>query len=247
MKISMRVAAVAVVAGAIGLGSLALMSPAVAHTLGAPLPAASASPGGGYGPGGGYDHGRGMGAGMGNGTGGGMMSGDRTRGHGMGAGAGNGDCTELEITAAKGTLTEAQRTTLAQLAQEDKLAHDLYAAFADKYDAMVFDHIAASETAHLTALRTLMQRYGVSDPTKDVAAGKFSDPAVQTTYDQLLASGSGSEQAAFAAGKRVEQTDLDDLQRALTGLDAPDAKQVYTHLVDASKRHLAAFDRWATR
>jgi hypothetical protein len=33
----------------------------------------------------------------------------------------------------------------------------------------------------------------------------------------------------------------------LDRLSAPDAKQAYTHLVDASKRHLAAFDRWATR
>ncbi len=83
-----------------------------------------------------------------------------------------------------------------------------------------------------------MERYGVSDPTKDTAAGKFSDPAVQASYDQLLASGSGGEKAAFEAGKRVEQADLDDLGRALDGLSAPDAKQVYTHLADASKRHL---------
>lgn len=236
---AMRVAAVAVVAGAVGLGGLALVSPAVAGTLAHPFVAASNAPGGGYGPGGGGGMGYGM---RGNGQGAGM------RGGGMGAGGmGAGGCAGLTITAERGTLTDAQRTALAGLAQEEKLAHDLYAAFAGKSEAVVFDHIAAAETQHLNALRTLMDRYGVTDPTKGVAAGTFSDPGVQATYDRLLKAGSASDKAAFEAGRTVEQADIDALTRALDGLSAPDAKQVYTFLKDASQRHLTAFGRWAGR
>src|SRR5512133_2704862 len=113
MKTATRVGAITV-AGAIGLGSLALMSPAVAQTLRAPLAAVSDSPGGGYG------QGRGMGAGMGYGARGGGTDVDGMHGRGLGRGMmGTGDCAGLSITADKGSLTEAQRTTLVGLAQEE--------------------------------------------------------------------------------------------------------------------------------
>jgi hypothetical protein len=127
------------------------------------------------------------------------------------------------------------------MAQEEKLAHDLYAAFAARYDAVVFDHIAAAETQHLTAVRTLLQRYGVSDPTANQPAGAFTDPAVQATYDKLLAQGNGSQAAALTAGQQVERDDIADLKAALNGLTAPDVKQAYTNLLAASQRHLTAF------
>ena len=61
----------------------------------------------------------------------------------------------------------------------DGHAGDLYVTFADKYAVPVFGHIAAAETQHLNTVRTLLARYGLTDPTADKAAGKFSDPAVQ--------------------------------------------------------------------
>ena len=131
------------------------------------------------------------------------------------------------------------------MAQEEKLAHDLYAVFATKSDLVVFDRITNSEAQHLTAVRTLLQRYGVADPTAGTADGVFSDPAVQATYDRLLAEGNASQTAALRVGKKVEQADIADLKAALTGLSAPDVTQVYTNLLAASERHLAAFTRWS--
>src|SRR6266536_2489398 len=117
------------------------------------------------------------------------------------------------------------------MAQEETLAHDLYAAFADKYPAAVSDRIAASETQHLTAVRTLLQRYGLADPT----AGK------------LPAQGQANQAAALQVGQTVEQTDINDLQTALDGLTAPDVQQLYTHLRTASQHHLTAFQNWSAR
>ena len=92
-------------------------------------PALAAGPGDGYGPG--Y----------------GCVSTSQSGGYGPGTGRGL-------FVAPSGTLTAAQRATLQANAQEEKLAHDLYTAFAARYDDPVFDRIAASETHHLEALRT---------------------------------------------------------------------------------------------
>lgn len=236
MKTTTRRAAVLVTAGALGLGGLAVAAPALAGAgpFGQPTVATS-EPGPGWRGGG-----MGSGNGMGMGPGGGM-------GAGMSTTARDGSCGGPAVTAAKGTLTEQQKTTLAAMAQEEKLAHDLYTAFAGKYAAVVFDRIAASETQHLTAVRTLLARYGLADPTAGKPAGQFSDPAVQASYDKLLAQGQASQAAALQAGQTVEKADIADLQAALNGLTAPDVQQVYTHLLTASQHHLTAFQNWSAR
>ncbi|GGN50577.1 hypothetical protein FHR83_009226 [Actinoplanes campanulatus] len=169
------------------------------------------------------------------------------RGPGYGMGMGYGACPGSSLTAEQGTLDDAQKAALTALAQKEKLAHDLYAAFAARYDAPIFDHIAMAETHHLDAVRTLLRRYGVTDPTADQKAGTFTDPAVQADHDKLLAEGGKSLSAALAAAQQSERDDIAALRSALDGLSAPDAEQVYTRLLTASERHLAAFTRWSTR
>jgi hypothetical protein len=235
MKTITRRAATVVAAGVLGLGGLVAAAPALAGhgPFAGPGPAATPTADrDGMGPGFGFGMGSGHGFGM---------------GPGYGRGSGDGTCLGAGVTAQQGTLTEPQKATLASMAQEEKLAHDLYAAFAARYDAAVFDHIGMAETHHLTAVRTLLQRYGLSDPTADQPAGEFTDPAVQATYDKLLAQGGKSLSAALDAGQQVERDDIAALKTALDGLTAADVKQVYTRLLAASERHLAAFTRWPTR
>lgn len=226
-----RRSVVLVAAGALGLGGIAAASPALAGT---DIFAAARSAVVQQGPGGpgGNGHGIGMGAGMGS---------------GMGSGMRDGTCLGADVTAAQGTLTDQQKKTLAAMAQEEKLAHDLYLTFADKYPAPIFDHIAVAETHHLSAVRTLLARYGVADPTAGTAVGTFSDSTVQATYDRLLARGSTGQTAALQVGQDVERTDISVLRKALTGLTAPDVTQVYQRLLTASQRHLNAFATLATR
>jgi hypothetical protein len=226
-------------AGALALGGLVLAAPAFAGSgpFGHPTVAASQA-----GPG---RHGDGMGSGAG------MDHGGTGSGHGMasgGIGMGNQDgvCQGL-ANVPSGTLTEQQKATLASMAQEEKLAHDLYVAFGAKYPAVIFDRIAAAETHHLTAVRTLLTRYGLADPTANTAVGAFTDPAVQVTYERLLKQGSADQAAALKVGQEVERTDIADLRAALDGLTAPDVNLVYTHLLNASQHHLAAFERSSTR
>lgn len=156
----------------------------------------------------------------------------------------DGSCTGYTAPASQGTLTAAQKATLASTAEEEKLAHDLYTAFAERYDVRVFQRIAEAETQHLTAVRTLLDRYDVTDPTAHKAAGEFTEPAVRATYDRLLKQGEDSLTGALTVGRTVETDDIAALTKALSGLTAPDTRQVYTNLLAASERHLAAFERW---
>jgi hypothetical protein len=195
------------------------------------LPACAAGQPGG--PGVGTTTAQGYGPGCGPGSGSGMGVGVR------GPGAGTGNCLFL---AESGTLTDAQRSALQAGAQEEKLAHDLYIEFAARYGDPVFDRIAAAEDNHLAAIRTVLARYAITDPTAGAAAGRFSDPVVQASYDDLLAKGAAGERAALEIGRTVEQADIAQLQAAVQGLTVPDVQRVYEHLLAASGQHLAAFE-----
>ncbi|OJV80728.1 MAG: hypothetical protein BGO37_14260 [Cellulomonas sp. 73-92] len=171
------------------------------------------------------------GAGAGSGTAAGTVSGHR---YGGGTGTGLADTPS-------GTLTASQQTDLAGMAEEELLAHDLYTAFAADATSPVFARIADAETQHLTQIRLLLDRYGLTDPSADHVTGTFRDPAIQATYDRLLAEGAASTDAAYAAARTVEQADLQLLTSAAASLTAPDVQLVYSHLSTATQRHLTAF------
>lgn len=173
-------------------------------------------------------------------TGSQSMNGFGSKGMGN-RGQGMGNRGQGGITAPMGTLTTAQRAEVAAMAEEEKVAHDLYVALAATYPELrQFANIAKAELQHLAAVRALMDRYGIADPTSDYAAGKFKSPAFQTMYTQLLA-GATDAAKALAAGATVEAADIADLKAAISGLAAPDVRQVYGNLLRGSQRHLVAF------
>ena len=160
-------------------------------------------------------------------------------GKGQGGGAGHADTANLDL----GVLTEAQEAEMVFMAEEEKMAGDLYEAFYDMYGVRVFTNIASSEDKHTDAVRNLLDAYGLDDPTVGMAAGEFTLPEVQAMYDDLLAQGSESLEAALAVGVTVEEVDIADLQDAVDGLDAPRAAAVYENLLAGSENHLKAFSR----
>jgi hypothetical protein len=166
------------------------------------------------------------------------------RGQGQGGrGQGQGMAGQGAITAPMGTLTTAQKAELASMAEEEKLAHDLYVALAAEYPELrQFTNIAKAELQHLTAVRTLMDRYDITDPTAGMAAGEFTTPAFQAMYNDLLAGATDSTKA-LAAGVAVEKADIADLKAATSGVKASDVLQVYGNLLAGSERHLVAFSR----
>ncbi len=143
-----------------------------------------------------------------------------------------------------GTLLDADIEGLLYMANEEKLAHDVYSAFADLYDVPAFERIATSESRHYLAVQTVLERYGIDDPTADLTEGLFSDDALQQLYADLIARGSESLEGALAAAVDIEVTDIADLEGRLAelGSSAPDVSGMYSHLQTASGHHQAAFE-----
>ncbi|WP_088315457.1 DUF2202 domain-containing protein [Kineosporia sp. R_H_3] len=228
----------AAVAG--GAGVLLLATPVVASTTGW---------GGGPGPRTTTtcpmtDDGTGAGYGMGDRMRNGMRgrAGGSADGYGQGMRNGGGMMGDPGANLpASGTLTDAQKTALAGMAEEEKLAHDVYVALAGSTGDRRFTMIAASETRHLAAVRTLLDRYDITDPTVGKADGTFTTPAVQSLYDSLVAEGKGSPAAALAVGRKIEKLDIADLAKAGADVKAADVTTVYSRLSAASQHHLAAF------
>jgi hypothetical protein len=175
-------------------------------------------------------------AGQSNGRG----NGQGMNGQGRGAGGGTGMGADL-TNVASGTLTASQKTSLAAMAEEEKLAHDLYVTFAAKYGTTSFSRISNAETRHLTQVRIVLTRYNITDPTAGKAVGSFATASTQQLYNKLVAQGTASVDDAYAAARTVETTDIADLNKAKTGVSAPDVLSVYTHLLAGSQRHLVAF------
>jgi len=140
-----------------------------------------------------------------------------------------------------GTLTTAQEATLADLAEEEKLAHDVYVALAASSGDARFTRIASAEEQHLSSLRFLMTRHKVTDPTAGTAGGAFSSPDMPQEYKDLVAKGNASLAAALTVGQGIEKQDIADLTEAAQDLKAADVTTVYSRLTTASTRHLAAF------
>ena len=176
-------------------------------------------------------NGNGYGNGYGTGRGGEMMRGGMMRGAGDPA----------ANLPAQGTLTDAQKTALAGMAEEEKLAHDVYVALAASSGDARFTMIARSESRHLDAVRVLLTRYGVTDPTAGKADGSFASSTVQALYDTLVAQGKASPAAALQVGVTIEKTDIADLAKAGQGVTAADVTTVYQRLSAASQHHLAMF------
>ena len=144
-------------------------------------------------------------------------------------------------------LSPAEADALVYMREEEKVARDVYLALAKQYPVSVFSNIAKSESTHMTALKTLLDRYGVQDPVGTNAVGVFENDGLQSLYDQLVAQGSVSLSEALKVGILIEETDIADLEESLAETTHADVKTVYTNLMNGSYNHLSSFERMLAR
>ena len=147
----------------------------------------------------------------------------------------------LLATSTQAATDPATADLLQAMVAEEKVAHDVYVTLGDMYDVPTFDRIANSEDRHQDAVRALLDAYGVTDPTVGDAVGEFDDPVFQAMYDDMVADGSESLDAAAQVGITIEEVDIADLQQALDAGQPADITRVFTNLLNASEKHLAAF------
>ena len=169
-------------------------------------------------------------------------------GNGNGSGNGNGGPSGTPCEACQSTtpattpLSATEKESLLYMREEEKLARDVYNAFYARYGLRVFSNIAASEQAHMNAVLTLLNRYGLADPAA-AAPGVFNNDDLQALYDDLIDQGNASLTAALQAAVLIEETDIADLQDGLALTSHADLRAVYNNLLRASQNHLRAFSR----
>jgi hypothetical protein len=141
-----------------------------------------------------------------------------------------------------GQLTQAEIDGLLYMREEEKLARDSYLTLYDKWHLTIFSKIANSEVMHMSKVKDLLDRYGLSDPAAGKPVGVFTNPILQQLYDGLMVQGSQSSTEALRVGVTIEEVDIVDLQNYLALTNKTDIIQVYTNLMNASYNHLNAFN-----
>lgn len=82
------------------------------------------------------------------------------------------------------------------------------------------------------------------DALLSLPEGKFANAELQVMYDELLATGSVSADAALEVGRLVEQADIADLDDAMISVVGTRLGNVYGSLLTGSQQHFDAFDFW---
>lgn len=151
------------------------------------------------------------------------------------------DAPTSEVAADASARFADEAAMLRWLREEEKLAHDVYVALQGR--SMIFTNIAASEQAHTDAVKVLLDRYAIPDPSAGRAPASFADPALQSLHDSLVAQGRASNVAALQVGAEIEELDIADL-REMRGVAAhADVRATLDSLERGSRNHLRAFWR----
>ena len=119
------------------------------------------------------------------------VSAQPAQGNGNG-GRGQGTAgTGSQLAAGTGELSAEETAALLYMREEEKLAHDVYITLYEQWGLPLFQNISRSEQAHADSIKTLIDRYGLTDPASSTV-GVFTDPALQALYTDLVARGSQS-------------------------------------------------------
>jgi len=137
-------------------------------------------------------------------------------------------------------LTEAEKTDLLFMREEEKLARDVYIVMYEQWDSAVFVNISVSEQRHMDAIKNLIIKYGLQDSASS-KIGVFNNQELQFLYNELISKGEQSLLDAFEVGKLIEETDIEDLQAAMAETNKVDLDTVYGNLLSGSENHLRAF------
>jgi hypothetical protein len=141
-------------------------------------------------------------------------------------------------------LSNTQKEGLTFMAEEEKVARDVYIYLADKWGNRVFSNIAKSEQRHMDAIERLLNSYQLPVPSTMDEEGIFIDEKLQAMYDALIEKGDKSLTDALQVGVEIEETDIDDLETLLNDANIPsNVAQVYDNLLKGSYNHLNSFKR----
>jgi len=138
-------------------------------------------------------------------------------------------------------LSQEEISGLHYMYEEEKLAGDVYKALDDIWNLRIFQNISRAEERHMSWVKDLSVDYGLD--FIELPPGEYSSPDLQSLYDDLLESGSGSIKDAMEVGRLVEVTDIKDLDEILAKNPPEDYRIIFENLRTGSEHHLDAFNR----
>lgn len=143
-----------------------------------------------------------------------------------------------------GVLTDDEADGLLWMREEEKLAGDVYRALYAVHGLRVFSNIASSEDTHTEAVKALLDRYALADPSEGLDEGIFSNGDLQVLYDTLVARGTPTLLDALYVGVAIEELDIWDIENWEISIDDnDDIELVYENLKKGSRNHLRSFYR----
>lgn len=135
-------------------------------------------------------------------------------------------------------LSENEIASLLHMLEEEKLAHDVYNQFYEKWNLPQFLNIKNAEQNHLNRIKALLDKYEVKYTVLE--KGKFVNEEIQKLYNQFITQGNHSEVEALKAAMTIEELDIFDLRRLKNETQNQDIIQAYTVLECGSKNHVRA-------
>lgn len=138
-------------------------------------------------------------------------------------------------------LSDAEVADILYTREEEKVARDSYLTLDGLWGLDAFANIAEAEQSHMDAMLVLIERYALIDPVGNNPVGVFTDPRLQSLYDNLMASGRTSSLAALEVGGVIEETDLVDIAAAVARSQHTDITKTYDTLMCGSRNHLRGF------
>ena len=136
-------------------------------------------------------------------------------------------------------LTSPEEEGLLFMAEEEKLAGDVYSSLNEIWSLRVFDNIGRAERTHQAAVETLLIKYSLAVPANP--PGEFSNETLQSLYNDLVSRGGLSVEEALRVGASIEELDILDLEERMAQTDKEDIQLVYSNLKRGSENHLRAF------
>ena len=151
----------------------------------------------------------------------------------------NADLEDYIDSLPTSTLTADEVEGIVYMAEEEKLARDVYLYLYNLWGANLFNNIKNSEETHMYAVDLLIDKYNITFNITEV--GVFNNQTLQDLYDGLITTGQISLLDALEVGAVIEEIDIIDLVEYMDETDKEDLLFVYEILLMGSRNHLRAF------
>ncbi len=153
----------------------------------------------------------------------------------------DGDLESYIASVPMSTLSADEIEGLQFMVEEEKLAQNVYVTLYGVWGINIFNNIKNSEVTHIDAVRLILDKYEIYDPSYNNSVGIFENEELQDLYDALIEQGSLSTVDALSVGAAIEEIDIRDLV-SFMDTDKEDILAVYDMLLLGSRNHLRAFD-----